>query len=103
MRRVDHADAGIDPELLEVLYVRRDHPFKCRLESQELERERFAIGIDANAVLDGVVGLVEKLAGLQQEIAVIACAVAYGRNIDRAERPLWNGNAEARQERALCF
>jgi hypothetical protein len=72
LRGVDHANLGVDPEQLEVFHVRSGQPLEGRLEAQDLELEGLALGIDADPILDGPARFIEELAGLLQQLAVLA-------------------------------
>src|SRR5262245_347911 len=101
LRRIDNARTSVDPEQLEVLHIRRDQPLEDVLEEQNLELERLALVVDADAVLDSPSRFVEELAGLDQEVAVLARAVALGRHVSCSERLVGNGHTEICEQRAL--
>ena len=85
---------GVDAEQLQVFYVGRGQPLEGLLEGQDLELERLALGVDAHAVLDGPARLVEQLAGFDQEVAVLARAVALRRHVSDPERLVGDRHAE---------
>src|SRR5262249_42628245 len=83
--RVDAADAGGDAQALEVGDVIAEHTLRHRIDDDELDLERFALGVDAGAVFDCPTGLVQQLVGGLQQLAVLAGAVRHRRLVRRLE------------------
>ena len=88
---------GVDAEQLQILDIGRHHPLEHRLEGQDLERERLALGVDADAVLDGAAGFVEKLPRLQSE----ACGPDLSRRTSAEHRPGRSAASETGAPRLL--
>src|SRR5690606_184468 len=85
---VDTAQLHVNPQGRQVALEGQQYPLEIGLDQQELEAQRYTLGVDQLVVLDSPAGPLQQFIGLAPQLADIATAVALGRNVGAVEHRL---------------